>query len=248
MARDERMYPNFGDGNFAFHLFRYLWALRFAYDRIVLDAGCGSGYGADLLAAVARRVVGVDHDAEVIAEDSAKYAYRSNLTFKLETVADLSFPDESFDIIVSFEVYEHIELAKTEAFLRHLSRLCRPGGRVLLSTPNRLVEGPFMRSAGQAYHYHVNSVSPGELKARLRAHFKAVTLFGQRVKASPPKGVLRALDPLNLRHRWLSYSAMQRLERTLSPEPFSRSPDLERIRIARSLVRQSGIIVAACSK
>ena len=66
MARDERMYPNFGDGNFAFHLFRYLWALRFAYDRIVLDAGCGSGYGADLLAAVARRVVGVDHDAEVM--------------------------------------------------------------------------------------------------------------------------------------------------------------------------------------
>ena len=248
MARDERIYPDFTNGNFAFHLFRYVWALPFAYDKIVLDAGCGSGYGSDLLAVVARQVVAVDYDREAIVENQARYSYRQNLTFRMEDVADLSFPDESFDIIVSFEVYEHLEVRNSDRFLSHLSRLCRGGGQVLLSTPNRLVEAPFMSSAGQSYHYHVNSVSPSELKARLKPHFGSVTLFGQRVKAPWLKAVLRALDAFNLRHRLLSYRSKQRLERTLSKETFSSSPDLRKIRIASSFIRQSGIIVAVCRK
>jgi SAM-dependent methyltransferase len=248
VARDERIYPNPSDGNFAFHLFRYLWAMPFAYDRIVLDAGCGSGYGAELLAMVARRVVGVDYDPEAVAANRVRYAYRTNLTFREADVADLSLPDESFDVIVSFEVYEHIERAKSERFLGHLARLCRSGGYVLLSTPNRLVETPFMRSAGQSYRYHVNSVSPGEFKVRLTRHFNSVRLFGQRVKAPPLKAALRALDFFNLRHHLLSYGAKRKLDAALSAQARSPSGNLQNIRIARSLVRQSGLIVALCHK
>lgn len=50
MARDERIYPDLNYGNFAMHLFRYLWVLPHAYNEVVLDAGCGSGYGGALLA------------------------------------------------------------------------------------------------------------------------------------------------------------------------------------------------------
>jgi SAM-dependent methyltransferase len=248
VARDERIYPHLSDGNFAFHLFRYLWALPFAYDAVVLDAGCGSGYGAELLSTVARRVVGVDRDPDAVADDRVKYAHRNNLVFEVEDVTNLSFAAESFDLIVSFEVYEHLDVARSERYLDHLSRICRPGGLVLLSTPNRLVEEPFMSSAGRLYHHHVNSVSPGELKLKLKAHFKSVTLLGQRVKAPLFKGILRAVDTFNLRHRLLSYQAKQRLDRLVSRRPFSESPGLRSIRIARSFVRQSGIIVAACSK
>lgn len=248
MAQDERIYPNLSDGNFAFHLVRYLWAMPFAYDRVVLDAGCGSGYGAELLAVVARNVVGVDYDPEAIAANRAKYTYRTNLTFSLADVADLSFPDESFDLIVSFEVYEHLEVPQSEQFLDHLHRVCRTGGCVLLSTPNRLVEAPFMRSAGQSYHYHVNSVSPREFKARLQSRFRSVRLFGQRVKAPPLKAFLRGLDLFNLRHHLLSYRAKRRLDAALSGQALAPSPSLWNIRIARSLVRQSGIIAAVCRK
>jgi SAM-dependent methyltransferase len=248
MPRDERIYPDVKSGNFAFHLFRYLWAIPFAYDRVVLDAGCGSGYGAELLASVAREVIGVDYDAEAVAENRAKYAHRTNLTFMVEDVAALSFRDGFFDLIVSFEVYEHLEVSKSERFVRQLSRLSRRGGRVLLSTPNRLVEEPFMKSAGQFYRYHVNSVSPRELKARLNPHFRSVKLFGQRVKAGRFKGLLRALDVFNLRHRLVSYDAKKALESALSEEAFSLRPDLARICITPSLIRQSGIIIALCSK
>jgi SAM-dependent methyltransferase len=248
VARDERIYPDLSDGNYLFHLFRYFWAMPFAVDRTVLDAGCGSGYGAELLAAVARHVVAVDYDAEAVTENRIRFRHRNNLTFEVADIAELSFSDESFDLIVGFEVYEHLEFTSSEKFLQHVSRVCRPGGWVLLSTPNRLVEAPFMRSAGKSYRYHVNSVSPGELKARLKSRFRSVRLFGQRVKAPWLKGIFRALDAFNLRHRFLSYRAKQRLDGVLSERPFSTHTDFRDIRIAPSLVRQSGIIVAACRK
>lgn len=248
MARDERIYPDLSDGNFLFHLHRYFWVIPHAIDKIVLDARCGSGYGAELLSIVARSVLAVDYDVEAITENRGKFAYRPNLTFKVEDVAELSLPDESCDLIVSFEVYEHLERSRSEQFVCHLSRICRPGGWVFLSTPNRLVEAPFMRSAGKFYHYHVNSVAPSELKARLKRHFRVVGLFGQRVRAPRIKGILRAMDVFNLRHRLLSYKAKQRAERVFSSRPLLNHPEFADIRIQRSFVRQSGIIVAACRK
>ena len=248
MARDERIYPDVADGNFSFHLFRYLWAMRFAYDKRVLDAGCGSGYGAALLAGLARSVVAVDHDAEAIAEDRSKYGNRNNLEFMVQDVADLSFQDESFDLIVSFEVYEHLDLESSGRFLRHLARLCQPGGWVLLSTPNRLVEAPFLKSSGKSYGYHVNSVSPSEFRGRLQEHFPSVSVLGQRIEARWLKGMLRALDFLNLRHRLLSYQSKQKLDDLLSGRASPERPDLWKIQLRRSFVRQSGILVAACRK
>ena len=248
MARDERIYPDVANGNFSFHLFRYLWAMRFAYDKRVLDAGCGSGYGAALLAGLARSVVAVDHDPEAIAEDQSRYAYRNNLDFLVQDVADLSFQDQSFDLIVSFEVYEHLDLENSERFLHHLWRLCRLGGWVLLSTPNRLVETPFLKSSGKSYSYHVNSVSPREFKGRLQAHFGCVRVLGQRIKAPWFKGMLRALDFFNLRHQLLSYKSKQRLDGLLSGRESPEPPDLWQVQLERSFVRQSGILVAVCRK
>lgn len=248
VSRDERLYPDYGNGNFAFHLSRYLWATPFAYDRTVLDAGCGAGYGAELLSTVAHSVVAVDYDADAVSENQGRYAYRTNLSFEVRDVTALAFPDESFDLIVSFEVYEHLEGTKSETFLRHLSRLCRAGGFVLLSTPNRLVEAPFMKSAGQVNQYHVNSVSPREFKARLQSQFKYVTLFGQRVQGPLLKRLLRAVDVFNLRHSLLSYDAKQRLNGALSGKSLSTRLELRDITIRRSLVRQSGVLLAVCSK
>lgn len=42
-------------------------------DRDVLEAGCGEGYGADLIAGVARRVVAVDYDQSAVAHVRSRY-------------------------------------------------------------------------------------------------------------------------------------------------------------------------------
>lgn len=246
MAEGERLYPSFEDINYPFHLFRYLWAAPFAYASEVLDAGCGAGYGAEILSLVASRVHGVDYDSQVVARNRLKYSDRSNLSFEVQDLAQLTLPDQSFDLIVSFEVYEHMAPEAGGPFLMQLCRVCRPGGTVLLSTPNRLVEGPFMRSTGQSYRYHINSVSPGEFKSHLRRHFGSVQLLGQRVKAPPVKRVLRALDVMNIRHHLLSFRGKERIEKALTGHRLAAAPSLSAIEIAASSVRQAGITIAVC--
>ena len=248
MADDERAYPDPTSGIFVSHLYRYVWSLPYVFDKVVLDAGCGSGYGAELLATIAKRVAAVDYDPDVIARNRSVYASRSNLTFDVMDVSQLAFATGAFDVIVSLEVFEHLESSRSEAYLRELHRVCHDGGTVILSTPNRLVEKPHLKSAGVVYHYHVNSVSPAELKRAASKHFSRVEIYGQRPVERPVKRVLKWLDVFNLRHHLLAYGTKNQLDVMLSGGVRSWGPDLRRLEIGRSLRRQSSTIVAVCTK
>ncbi len=95
----------------------------------VLDAGCGSGrVFQHRLAGRARRVVGIDVTDEPRDNPNIDGAAKGNL-------AALPLRDASFDLIVMSHVAEH--LTKPEAVFRELARVLRPGGRLLLLTPNR---------------------------------------------------------------------------------------------------------------
>jgi SAM-dependent methyltransferase len=233
---------------FAFHLYRYLWVLPYALNKTVLDAGCGAGYGADLIATVAAKVIAVDRDADVIRHDRSLYSRRNNLDFAVMDVCRLALASNHFDLVVSFEVFEHLEPESADSYVREMRRLCRPGGSLILSTPNRLVEAPHLRSAGIVYEHHVNSVSPAELKRALSPHFSRVTLYGQRAKERPLKRVMKTLDVLNLRHHWLSLETKTRWDAALSGGVPSYGPDPTQLEISPSLLRQSGTILAVCAK
>lgn len=104
-------------------------------DRLI-DVGCGSGVVSDDLAdAGAREVVGVDGSASAVGFASRQFQ-RPNLRFVRGLVDELAFPDASFDGGVCFELIEHIHLDQGQALLRSLHRIVRPGGRLLLTTPN----------------------------------------------------------------------------------------------------------------
>jgi len=67
MTHPERIVPDETEpGIVALHLKRYEFARPFCVGKDVLDAGCGVGYGTAYLAETARRVVGVDVDADAI--------------------------------------------------------------------------------------------------------------------------------------------------------------------------------------
>ena len=116
------------------HYARYQWASRrVAGD--VLDVACGTGYGARILARRAR-VSGVDRSAEAVERARSRAAGN----FVTAEVPPLPFPDDVFDYVVSFETIEHV--ADDARFMQEVGRVLRPGGTLLMSSPNASISAP----------------------------------------------------------------------------------------------------------
>jgi O-antigen biosynthesis protein len=151
------------------HLARYRWAAQLAAHKRVLDAGCGTAYGSTILAeAGAREVVGVDLAADVL--DAVRSEVPSNVTLEHGDVRDLRHPDGSFEVIVCFEVIEHID--EPGRTLDELRRLLSPEGVLALSSPNRDVYP-------QGNPHHIHEYTPPELYEELARRFEFVRLERQ---------------------------------------------------------------------
>jgi SAM-dependent methyltransferase len=185
--------------DFARHLVAYRHAQEGVRGKTVLDAGCGDGYGTDLLAQTAARALGVDRSAETIAVATQRYR-RPNLAYRVCDLDRLAELGESFDVVSHFQVIEH--LGDPRPFLRQARQVLKPGGALIITTPNRLnsfVENP----------YHVREYVAGELRALLDEVFDRVEIHGvsgnekvmafERARGAQAGRILR-LDPLGLRH------------------------------------------------
>ena len=69
--------------------------------------------------------------------------------------------DGSFDLVVAFDVLEHVPPAEALAFLRALLRVLRPGGCVLLRFPN--ADSPFGLAHQNADVTHLNTIGRGKV-------------------------------------------------------------------------------------
>ena len=152
------------------HLVRYWWAAQIAADKRVLDAGCGLGYGTELLmSAGARATIGVDVSEETIEAARAKAG--DGVELDVGDIAGLSYEDDSFDLVVCFEVIEHVR--DPERALDELARVLAPGGVLALSSPNR-------NEYPDGNPHHIREYTPEEFEASLRDRFAHVTVFRQQ--------------------------------------------------------------------
>jgi SAM-dependent methyltransferase len=135
----ERTIPGLAEENYWFrrHEVVYERLADRCSGREVLEAGCGEGYGADLIADVAGRVIGLDYDEATVAHVRARYPRVEMLHGNLAT---LPLADESVDVVVNFQVIEH--LWDQGQFVGECFRVLRTGGVLLMSTPNRLTFSP----------------------------------------------------------------------------------------------------------
>jgi SAM-dependent methyltransferase len=168
-AADERFVPSGARGELIAleHLVRYWWVSALAPGRRVLDAGCGVGYGTALLVrAGAAEAVGVDVSAEAIEAARSQ----PGPSFSVGDVRALEFEARAFDLVVCFEVIEHVE--RPDEVIAELARVLAPDGVLALSSPNRGVY-----PSGNPHHVH--EYTPDELRAALERHFSHVALHRQ---------------------------------------------------------------------
>lgn len=135
----ERTVPGIAEENYWFrrHEVVYLDLLDACRGRVVVDAGFGEGYGAELISRVATRVLGVDYDASATAHVARRYP---SVAVTRGNLATLPVASGSVDVVVNLQVIEH--LWDQLQFLRECHRVLAPGGRLLISTPNRITFSP----------------------------------------------------------------------------------------------------------
>jgi SAM-dependent methyltransferase len=160
----ERTVPGVASENYWFR--RHEAAYEYLRDEVegprLLEIGAGEGYGAALLAERVPAVLALDYDAPTIAHLGRRYpalaAVRGNL-------AALPVVDASIDTVVSLQVIEHVW--DHPQFVAECTRVLRPGGLLVLSTPNRLTFSP--GSDKPVNHFHTHEFTALELR-RLVAH------------------------------------------------------------------------------
>lgn len=157
------------------HFHRYVFAREMVRGKRVLDAACGEGYGSALLAAAASSVEGVDISEQAVAHARSRYQAQ-NLEFRACDCLDLPYEEDEFDCIVSFETLEHLE--DQAGLLREFRRVLKPGGFLLLSSPDKAVYTDRQQNRNE---FHVRELYRDELEALVGQYFPAFRLWGQKL-------------------------------------------------------------------
>ncbi len=182
----------------------YEFAAEQVAGRSVLDAGCGTGFGTELLARRCPLAVGVDLKPLLLRYAVENYA-RPGLQFVRMPAERLAFPDASFDAVVADELLEH--LPDHVPFLDEAVRVLRPGGVFVCATVNGAhsfgsLEDPLNRN-------HFREFDARTFPVELSRWFEDVEIFGQRIgdrygrymKHPLARGIEWLLMRLKVKHR-----------------------------------------------
>lgn len=159
----ERMVPNQADpATELFHWQRYLYFRPWYFEKRVIDAASGEGYGTAYAATFASEATGFDIGADAVAHARKKYDYAK---FSLKDVCEADYSDA--DLVLSFETIEHVP--DPNKFLDAL-KTCK--GQIVISTPNRKTHSPGNRLEDKPRNqFHTIEWTPTEFSDLILNHF-----------------------------------------------------------------------------
>jgi len=181
------------------HVQRYEWVIQelrrhSVVPRTLLDMGCGTGYGTNRLAQETGVpfVAGIDISPEGIAWGRSHYGVRPNLWFKQMNALSLTFPSRFFDVVVSFDVLEHLTEQQQHVFLQNMANVATTSGTCYVGCPNGSV-------SQRNWIHHKHEPSAEEFAAILGSYFGGVQLLCQDL----------SIDGVRTQDQWHDYLIRQ---------------------------------------
>lgn len=146
----------------------------------VLDIGVNSGTQLSVLAKRAKKITGIDHGKLEFQIAAHNNRHLKNVAIQQMNAESLDFPDNTFNVVSSFECIEHVQ--DPEKMLSEIVRVVEPKGTVIISTPNRDVSGSRFLSKE-----HIREWTLEELENLLGQFFSSVGWYGQKITKGTPR-------------------------------------------------------------
>lgn len=149
-------------------IFNGLLSKKELKDKKFLEIGCGLGYFSNKAFKMGAKVTGVDIGPNLVAINK-KLTPKGN--FLVASASKLPFKDNSFDIVLSTEVIEHVD--NQDKAIKEMFRVLKGSGTLVITTPNRIFKPlfdflSFIRV--RPYHGNENWYYPWDLKRKLQKY------------------------------------------------------------------------------
>ncbi len=155
----------------------------------ILDLGCGTGWFASQLAKLGP-TTGIDLSEEAIAQAKSQFP---QVMFAAGNLFKMALPERHFDVVVSQEVIAHV--GDQSGYLGRAARVLKPGGYLVMTTPNRFVHDRIQWPVQPPGHIE-QWLSRKALRRLLRPHFRVL-----RTTTAVPmghRGILRLVNSARL--------------------------------------------------
>lgn len=182
--QEEQASPGFrkylSTGHYKRMLARYLFSIKYIKDRTVLDSACGLGWGSYLISSYPKELVSVDINEKAL--DFARNAWRDErLRFMKHSVLELERLGRRFDVVLGFEIIEHLSVQEAGKYLKGVYDILEKGGKLILSSYFALTESEASAEVKKDI-YHIHIYTRDEIRMLLGlAGFSKISFFGNLI-------------------------------------------------------------------
>ena len=185
-------------------------------DKHVLNVGFAEPIDELQFAGFARKWTAIDIHQETVdkvnywIKDKLPEKTLKKLEFKLDDGTNLSFPDHTFDVVVSFSTIDHIPSAEgREKAVAEMARVCKPGGYVILTVPNRwnipyVIWSNWQQKRNKAFFGYEYQFTPPQIRSWLVKYGLKPRQFASNFMFTPAVW-LKLFEVVNWPLKWFGY-------------------------------------------